>query len=163
MKNAHAAIAVVAAGSQPDLAECLESISGLFPSSPETLVLDNSPDGLPHNIFAGFPFATQAMLGPKVLDVAHYPTITFTSRSLSIGSTSARISGDLTIRGVTRPVSLGAQVFRQRGTEAGDRSKLSVHVTGRVRRSEFGATGWSDMVGDEINLNILVRIDRAEG
>ncbi|WP_204112789.1 YceI family protein [Shimia biformata] len=112
---------------------------------------------------ASFPFATQAMTGPKVLAVSQFPTLTFESRSLAVGTTSATLTGDLTIRGVTRPVMLEAQVFRQRGTQAGDRSRMSVRLNGTVRRSEFGATGWADMVGDVVELDILVRIDQIRG
>ena len=78
------------------------------------------------------------------------------------GATSAIIQGDVTIRGVTRPIALNAQVFRQQGTEVGDMSKLAVHLTGTIRRSEFGATGWSDLVDDEINMQIVARIDKTE-
>lgn len=110
---------------------------------------------------ASFPFATQAMRGPKVLAAANFPTMTFVSRTMDFKGTSARVLGDLTIRGVTRPVELHAELYRQKGTEEGDLSKMSVFLTGAVNRSEFGATGWNDMVGDQIQLKILVRLDRA--
>ncbi|HMQ28984.1 MAG TPA: YceI family protein, partial [Acidimicrobiales bacterium] len=60
---------------------------------------------------ASFPFATQAMLGPKVLDARSHPTIRFDSTAVRAkGGAGARaeIDGMLTIRGVTRPVTLDA-------------------------------------------------------
>ena len=67
--------------------------------------------------------------------------------------------GDLTIRGVTQPVTLRAELYRTKGSAAGDNSHLTVRLTGRVNRSAFGATGWSDMVGDEVRIIITARID----
>jgi polyisoprenoid-binding protein YceI len=113
---------------------------------------------------ASFPFATQAMLGPKVLDAAAHPTISFEStavRATGGGGAKAEIEGLLTIRGVTRPVTLAAEVFRREGMPEGDRSRMAIHLDGRVSRAAFGATGWPDMVGDEVRLKIVARIDRA--
>ena len=62
------------------------------------------------------------------------------------------------LRGQTRPVTLSARVFRPQGTDPGYRERLAVQLTGTVRRSEFGATGFADMVGDEVRLKILARL-----
>ena len=109
---------------------------------------------------ASFPFAAQAMKGPKVLDTATHPQIIFESTSVKSVGQGAIVSGWVTIRGVKQPMVLDAQLYRQKGTAEGDRSHLSIHLTGAVLRSKFGATGWSDMVGDEVRLDILARIAR---
>ncbi|MGL4281087.1 MAG: YceI family protein [Albidovulum sp.] len=111
---------------------------------------------------ASFPFAAQAMKGPKVLDSTGYPEILFQSTAVRRNGDGARVTGDMTIRGVTRPVTLEAAFYRQKGTVAGDLSHLTIHLTGLVHRREFGADGWSDMVADEVRLDILARIDRSE-
>ncbi len=108
---------------------------------------------------ASFPFAAQALKGPKVLDTREHPEILFQSTSVRKRGNGASVAGDLTIRGVTRPVTLDAAIYRQTGTVAGDLSHLTIHLTGRIIRSEFGATGWPDMVGDEVRIDILARID----
>jgi polyisoprenoid-binding protein YceI len=108
---------------------------------------------------ASFPFAAQALKGPKVLAAKEHPQITFTSTSVKRRGEVADVTGNLTIRGVTRPVTLKAQIFRPQGSAAGDVSHLTVKLTGRVNRSDFGATGWSDMVGDEVRIVITARID----
>lgn len=112
---------------------------------------------------ASFPFAAQAMKGPKVLDAGTYPRLVFHSTAVRPKGDGAEVTGEVTIRGVTRPMVLEAMIWRQRGTEAGDRSRLTIRLTGQVRRSDFGATGWSDMVGDEVRLTILARITRQDG
>jgi polyisoprenoid-binding protein YceI len=111
---------------------------------------------------ASFPFAAQAMKGPKVLDTAAHPEIVFESTSVKAAGAGAKVTGVVTIRGVTQPMVLDAQLYRQKGTEAGDLSHLSVHLTGAVLRSAFGANGWSDMVGDEVRLDIVARIARVD-
>lgn len=111
---------------------------------------------------ASFPFAAQAMKGPKVLDSARYPEILFQSTSVRREGDGARIAGNMTIKDVTRPVTLDAAFYRQKGTAPGDLSHLSIRLTGLVHRSDYGAIGWSDMVADEVRLDILARIDRTQ-
>ena len=111
---------------------------------------------------ASFPFAAQAMKGPKVLDAAEFPQISFVSTAVKAEAQGATVSGNITIRGVTQPASFHAEIYRQQGTVEGDLSHLTIRLTGAVQRSAFGAVGWQDMVGDEVRLNILARIERAD-
>jgi polyisoprenoid-binding protein YceI len=111
---------------------------------------------------ASFPFAAQAMKGSDVLDTARYPDILFVSRTVKRNGDGATVDGDLTIRGVTHPVRLAAQLYRQQGYAEGDLSHLTIRLTGSVSRSDFGATGWADMVADTVALDILARIARTE-
>jgi polyisoprenoid-binding protein YceI len=108
---------------------------------------------------ASFPFAAQALKGPKVLDAKSHPRMSFTSTSVRRSGDGAEISGNLTIRGVTRPVTLTATMSRPKGSAPDDLSRLTLRLSGRVNRSDFGATGWSDMVGDEVRILITARID----
>ena len=110
---------------------------------------------------ASFPFAAQALKGPKVLDAKDHPRMTFTSTSVKGAGDTAEVTGNLTIRGVTKSVTLKAQLFRPQGSAATDLDHLTVTLSGRVNRSDFGATGWSDMVGDEVRILITARIDAA--
>ncbi len=111
---------------------------------------------------ASFPFAAQAMKGPKVLDAREFPTIAFESTSVRKDGDGASVSGNITIRGITRPAVLHAVFYRQHGTAAGDLSHLSIRLTGAVDRRDFGATGWNDMVGDEVRLDIIAQIERTD-
>lgn len=111
---------------------------------------------------ASFPFAAQALKGPKVLDAKAHPRMTFESTAVAGAGEAADVTGNLSIRGVTRPVTLRARIFRPKGSAPDDFSHLTVTLTGRVNRSDFGATGWPDMVGDEVRINITARIDAQE-
>lgn len=110
---------------------------------------------------ASFPFAAQALKGPKVLDARDHPRMTFESTLVKRAGEAADVTGNLTIRGVTRPVTLRAQLFRPQGSGEDDLGHLTVKLTGKVNRSDFGATGWSDMVGDQVRIIITARIDAA--
>lgn len=111
---------------------------------------------------ASFPFAAQAMKSSKVLDTGNHPKISFESTSVKAVEQGAKVSGWLSIRGVRQPMVLDAQIYRQKGTEAGDLRHLTIRLTGTVLRSTYGATGWADLVGDEVRLDIRARIVRVD-
>lgn len=107
---------------------------------------------------ASFPFAAQALKGPKVLDAKAFPLITFKSTAVRRSGAGADVDGTLTIRGKAKAVTLKATLYRQKGQAEGDLSLLTIHLIGAVNRSEFGAVGWNDLVSDEVRLDILARI-----
>ena len=107
---------------------------------------------------ASFPFAAQALKGPKVLDARENPEMHFVSTAIRRTADGAAVEGDITIRGVTKPVTFAAKLTRPQGSDPTDLSHLTLHLTGTVNRSDFGATGWSDMVGDEVRILITARI-----
>ncbi len=147
-----------------------DPISGKMPVASADLVIDfdnlaQSQVDVAVNVAgaeAGFPFATEAMMGPRVLDAANYPLISFVSTGVtSTGDGTADITGNITVRGVTQPMRFAAEIYRQRGTNAGDLSHLVILLTGALNRSDFGATGWSDLAGDQVRLRILASIAEA--
>lgn len=108
----------------------------------------------------GFFIATEAMRGPKVLDTARHPLIRFRSVAIRGSLRRATVTGMLTIRGVTRPMTLDAVLGRQQGTAPTDRDRLIVLLTGTISRAAFGASGYPGLVADPIDLRIVARIDR---
>lgn len=113
----------------------------------------------------GLALATEALKGADVLDAARYPTIRFVSTRVKLGaggriSDGAMLSGDLTMRGVTKPVTFKASVYRPAGSAADDLDNLSVRLRGALSRSAFGATGYGDLVDDTITLDIQAAIQR---
>lgn len=114
----------------------------------------------PSRARAGFIFATQTMKGPKVLYTDEFPEIRFRSTSISGTLDGATVTGNLTVRGVTRPVTLRAGLYRQAGTQLGDRSRLIVQLTGAISRAAFGADGFPGYVDDRIDLNIIAHIEK---
>lgn len=97
--------------------------------------------------------------GPKFarqfLDGEHHPTASFVSTGfIQTGPTSGVMTGDLTLRGVTRPVQLNV-VFDgyESGPVAGRRAGFS--ATGRIHREDFGITFFvPGVIGDDVDLTI---------
>lgn len=80
----------------------------------------------------------EKVLGPDVLDVATYPRIEFSSRALTeSGPGRYALAGDLTIHGVTRPVTLDV-VLHGVITDTWGKNRLGLTATAEIKRSEFG-------------------------
>ena len=107
---------------------------------------------------AGFVFATQAMKDPSVLDAQNHPQMTFSATRFVQSGNIALVSGMLTLRGQTRPITLRARLFRAPGTTEQDFTRLVVRMSGKLSRAEFGATGYRELVGDEIRLEITAAL-----
>ncbi|MDE3122884.1 MAG: YceI family protein [Paracoccaceae bacterium] len=107
---------------------------------------------------ANFPFAAQALRGPLVLDTARHPDIRFVSTAVHPKGDGALIDGNITIRGVTRPITLDAALYRQRGTAKGSLDRLQIRLKGTIQRDAFNADGWSSMVGNDVRIDIIADI-----
>ncbi|WP_170769513.1 YceI family protein [Ruegeria lacuscaerulensis] len=113
------------------------------------------------------PFARKPMLSESVLAAKEYPTIHFVSTSVQLGeggriSNGAIINGDLTVRGVTMPIELKADLFRAPGSAADSLDDLSIRLTGELNRHDFGASGFADLVQDTVGLDIRAEIQRTQ-
>ena len=113
------------------------------------------------------PIAKGPMLSASVLDASTYPTIRFRSTRIQLGqsgriSDGAQITGDLTLRGITRPITLQAALYRQRGTATQDLNELSIRLRGALNRHDFGASGYADLVQDTVGLDIRAEIKRKD-
>lgn len=149
------------------------SQSGTMPVQSATIRLDtrrlqNSKVDVVLNVASAktkLPFARGPMLGESVLDADSHPTIRFTSTNIQLGpggriSDGATITGDLTLRGVTRPVTLDAALYRKPGSAADDLDALSIRLTGTLDRHAYGASGYPDLVDGDVGLNIRAEIIR---
>jgi len=97
---------------------------------------------------------------PDFFDAAKYPTAHFESTSVRVNGKTARISGNLTIKGVTKPVVLDT-VFVGAGTMMGKRT-VGFDATTTVKRSDFGVSYGIPLVPDAVPLQISVAFEKAE-
>ncbi len=92
------------------------------------------------------------------LDVSDHPEITFAaSGGTPSGATTGKVSGDLTILGVTRPVTLDVTLNKAAVYPFGhQRETLGLSMSTTILRSEFGMTYGvaNGLVGDEVTINI---------
>jgi polyisoprenoid-binding protein YceI len=97
-------------------------------------------------------------------DVANHPELLFHSTGVKqVTSDELEISGEMTIHGVTKPVSLKAE-FAGIAVDPYGQTKAGLSVTGKIKRSDFGLT-WSAVteagnivVGDEIKLECEIQL-----
>lgn len=97
----------------------------------------------------------QHLQTPDFFDTANHPTATFVATSIVVDGddpTEADVTGDLTLHGVTRPVTMEVE-FNGAGDMRGD-YKVGFDGEATIRRSEFGMTFGLPMIGDEVELHI---------
>lgn len=95
--------------------------------------------------------------GEQFFDVEQYPEIRFISHEFHwTGSDSALLTGDLTLRGITKPVQFEVTVTPVNGTRVGKTQKILVKATTTINRVEFGMTGLSTLVNSEVQLCLTV-------
>lgn len=95
-------------------------------------------------------------------NVEKYPTITFKSTSVSRASGKLQVTGDLTLAGVTKSVTLDVDgpTAPQKGMRG--KSVIGLSATGTVKRSDFnfGSKYPPAMLGDEVQITIDVEADQ---
>ncbi|MGE5524594.1 MAG: YceI family protein [Rhodospirillaceae bacterium] len=91
------------------------------------------------------------------LDTVRYPTATFKSTRLYFeGETLSKIDGDLTIKGIRKPVSLKVTSFRNAMHPIANKDVIGANATTRIKRSDFNAGKYAPHVGDEVTLRIAL-------
>ncbi|HYQ03064.1 MAG TPA: YceI family protein [Polyangiaceae bacterium] len=104
------------------------------------------------------------------LDVRAFPEITFASTSARRCRRSLEVTGQLTIHGVSRPVTVTVGKMQKRSSECepseGRGSGISAVARARVRRTEFGVGPNSEhelvglMIGDEVAIELDIELVR---
>jgi len=98
---------------------------------------------------------------PHFLEVAKYPTITFKSRHTEVASAGKlRITGDLTIHGVTKQVVLDVDGPSETIKDPMGNLRMGANATTKINRSDFGITYTPKMVGEEIEIVLDVEMTR---
>jgi polyisoprenoid-binding protein YceI len=97
----------------------------------------------------------------RFFDTAKYPDIRFVSRKVTHnGMTGLTIEGDLTMHGVTKPLSLDATFNKLAPNPFDQRPTLGFSAHGTLKRSDFGITGLLPMIGDEVSIVIDAEFNR---
>jgi len=95
--------------------------------------------------------------GPDFLDTAKYPTATFKSTKVNFdGDKPVTVAGDLTIKGVTKPVVLTLSSFQMMPHPMMKKDALGANASVVVKRSDFNAGKYAPYVGDEVTIEIAV-------
>ena len=95
--------------------------------------------------------------GEDFLDTAKYPTATFKSTKVVFeGDKPVSIDGNLTLKGVTKPVTLTVTSFQNMAHPMLKKDAIGANATVTVKRSEFNAGKYAPYVGDDVKIDIAV-------
>lgn len=95
--------------------------------------------------------------GEDFFDTAKYPTITFKSNKVKFdGDKVASVDGDLTIKGITKPVTLTVNSFLCMPHPMLKKDACGATATAKVKRTDFNMGKYAPYVGDEVTLTIPV-------
>jgi polyisoprenoid-binding protein YceI len=101
----------------------------------------------------------------RLLDVQKYPTITFKSKRVEVtGPGRLKVTGDLTIHGVTKEAVLEVDGPSQPMKDPRGNLHMGASATTTVNRRDFGVNGYpSAMIGDDIAITIDVELVKPAG
>lgn len=98
---------------------------------------------------------------PHFFDAAKYPTITFKStRTEAAGPGKLKVTGDLTIHGVTKQVVLDVEGPSQAIKDPMGNTRMGANATTKINRNDFGISTMPGMIGDEIQIVLDVEMTR---
>ncbi|HEX8383812.1 MAG TPA: YceI family protein [Sphingomonas sp.] len=106
------------------------------------------------------PFATH-LKSKDFFDVAAHPTARFVSRSVAIRGDAATVTGDLTIKGITKPVTLQATFVGAGPNPRSKKTNFGFRATGTINRSDFGLGMAAPAVSDRVALEINAAFEAA--
>ncbi len=96
---------------------------------------------------------------PHFFDTAKYPTIAFKSKQVELaGAGKLKVTGDLTIRGVTKEVTLDVDGPTSPTKDPRGNEHMGASATTKINRQDFGVSADSGMVGDDVNITIDVEM-----
>jgi polyisoprenoid-binding protein YceI len=95
------------------------------------------------------------MRSADFFNVEKFPTMTFKSTKVEkTGDKTANVTGDLTLLGVTKPVTLAVTHINTGKHPMADRIETGFSAAGKIKRSDFGMNNGVPMVGDEVTIRI---------
>ena len=109
------------------------------------------------SVNTGFDDFNGHIQGEDFLDTAKFPTATFKSTKVVFeGDKPKSIEGQLTIKGVTKPVTLTVTSFQAMPHPMMKKPALGANAFTTIKRSEFNAGKYAPYVGDEVRIDIAI-------
>ena len=113
------------------------------------------------SVNTGFATFNEHIQGEDFLDTAKYPTATFKSTKVIFeGDKPTQIEGKLTLKGVTKPVTLTVTSFLAMPHPMMKKDAIGANAFTVVKRSDFNAGKYAPYVGDDVRIDIAVEAIR---
>jgi polyisoprenoid-binding protein YceI len=109
------------------------------------------------SVNTGYALLNQHIQDEDFFDTAKYPTITFKSTAVHFdGDKPVAIDGKLTIKGITKPVTLTLTSFQAMPNPMNKKDALGANAVTKIKRSEFNLGKYAPAVSDDVVLSIPV-------
>jgi polyisoprenoid-binding protein YceI len=109
------------------------------------------------SVNTGFPLFNNHIQGADFLDTAKFPTITYKSTKVNFaGDKPTSVDGNLTIKGITKPVTLTVTSFQCMPHPMLKKDACGANAVAKILRSDFNAGKYAPHVGDEVTLTFAV-------
>ena len=109
------------------------------------------------SVNTGFADFNGHLQGEDFLDTAKFPTATFKSTNVVFeGDKPKSIEGQLTIKGVTKPVTLSVTGFQAMPHPIIKKPALGANAFTTIKRTEFNAGKYAPYVGDEVRIDVAI-------
>ena len=132
------------------------------PADPQKTTIDATIDA--SSVDTRFEMRDNDLRSPNFFDVAKYPTLTFKSKRVeAAGSGKLKVTGDLTIHGVTKEVVLDVDGPSAAVKDPGGNLHIGAAASTAVNRKDFGVNGAGPMVGDDVTITIDLELKRPSG
>ncbi|MDD3266772.1 MAG: YceI family protein [Burkholderiales bacterium] len=115
------------------------------------------------SIVTGIPILDEHLKGADFFDIAQYPTATFVSSKVTkIKGKTFDLVGNLTLHGVTKPVTLHVTENAHKVNPISKLDTVGYSATATIKRSDFGLAAYVPAVSDEVRLNIELEAAKAD-
>lgn len=109
------------------------------------------------SVDTGYAVFNEHIQGEGLLETEKYPTASFKSTKVTFqGDRPVAVEGNLTIKDVTRPVTLTITSFQAMPHPMLKKDAIGANATTRISRTEFHAGKHAPYVGDEVTIDIAV-------
>ncbi|MCE3261034.1 MAG: polyisoprenoid-binding protein [Pseudoduganella sp.] len=111
----------------------------------------------PKSVNTGYDTFNSHLQGPDFLDSAKYPAITYkSSKFVFSGDKLVGVEGNLSIKGVTKPVNLEVTSFHCMPHPMLKKDACGANAVAKIKRSDFGAGKYAPHVSDEVTLGFSI-------
>jgi len=109
------------------------------------------------------PLLDKMVKGPDMFDATAFPTLHFVGkRFVRTGSAQGKLEGELTIRNVTRPITLDVTFNGYSRNPLTKADTLGFSAQGVFNRAQFGLATWYPAVGDDVHVRVEAEFERSE-
>lgn len=114
------------------------------------------------SVNTGLAMLNSQMQSADFFDTANFPVITFKSSKLSLGGEQMSLTGDLTIKGVTKSVTLAVTRFKCTAYTAFQGDTCIANASLTIKRSEFNMGKFMFLAGNDVSLNLVIAAVKAQ-